>query len=80
MNPFYRGACRDVDEALLHPDPDAPLALDRARALCARCDVRLACLAFAVRTEGLDGVWGGMTAAERARYARADFGSVMRRR
>ena len=44
------------------------------------CDVRLDCLAFALRTEDLDGIWGGLTGAERARYASADFGSVMRRR
>jgi WhiB family transcriptional regulator, redox-sensing transcriptional regulator len=80
MIPFERGACRDLDPAVLHPDLDAPLAVDRARAVCARCELRRECLAFALRTDGLDGVWGGLTAIERARYPRADFASMMRRR
>jgi WhiB family redox-sensing transcriptional regulator len=74
------GACHDIDPAVLHPDLHAPQAVARARTVCARCDVRLECLAFALRTDHLDGIWGGLTAGERARYATADFGSVMRRR
>ena len=77
---FEIGACRDIDPAVLHPDPDIPQAVARARTICARCGMRLECLAFALRTDNLDGVWGGLTAKERARYVSADFGSVMRRR
>lgn len=80
MIPFEVGACRDVDPAVLHPDSDAPQDVARARTLCARCDVRLECLAFSLRTDNLDGIWGGLTAGERARCVTADFGSVMRRR
>ena len=80
MKSFQLGACREVDPAVLHPDLDSPQAVARARTVCARCNVRLECLAFALRTSDLDGIWGGLTAAERARYAGADFGSVMRRR
>jgi len=80
VDSFERGACRDIDPAVLHPDPDAPQAVARARTICARCDVRLECLAFSLQTDHLDGVWGGLTAKERARYATADFGSVMHRR
>jgi len=80
MFAFDAGACRDIDPSILHPDVGTPQAVARARTICARCDVRLECLAFALRTDNLDGVWGGLTATERARYAAADFGSVMRRR
>ena len=80
MDSFELGACRDIDPAVLHPDPESSQAVARARTVCERCAVRLDCLAFALRTNRLDGVWGGLTARERARYTDADFGSVMRRR
>lgn len=80
MPSFELGACRDMDPAVLHPAPDAPQALARARPVCARCGVRLECLAFALRTEGLDGVRVGLTVTERARCTTADFGSVTHRR
>jgi len=73
------GACRNFDPDVFRPDPDSPQAVARARTICARCDVRLECLAFALRTEHLDGIWGGLTETERARYITADFASVMRR-
>lgn len=38
--------------------------IDPAKALCARCDVREPCLAFAIAT-GAQGVWGGLTERER---------------
>jgi WhiB family redox-sensing transcriptional regulator len=37
-----------------------------ARALCARCDVREPCLAFALAHPDLAGIWGGTSARERA--------------
>jgi WhiB family transcriptional regulator, redox-sensing transcriptional regulator len=36
-----------------------------ALAICARCPVREACLAFAVGTGQPDGIWGGQTERER---------------
>ena len=72
--------CRDIDPAVLQPDTDATEAVARARTVCARCEIRLECLALALSTNRLTGVWGGLTAAERERYAGADFGSMMRRR
>lgn len=38
---------------------DAPTDLERAKALCAACPVRLACLAVAVDCQEYAGVWGG---------------------
>ncbi|HEX9711289.1 MAG TPA: WhiB family transcriptional regulator [Actinomycetota bacterium] len=37
----------------------------RAKATCARCPVRQACLAFAIATREPHGVWGGMNETER---------------
>ena len=38
----------------------------KAQAICATCQVRLECLAFALRTGQVHGVWGGTTEGERA--------------
>jgi WhiB family transcriptional regulator, redox-sensing transcriptional regulator len=80
ISAFESGACRDIHSSVVHPDADDQQAMDRARAVCARCDVRLECLAFALRINDLDGIWGGLTAAERARYPKADFASMTHRR
>lgn len=61
-----RGACRDVELALFFPSDD--VGDDRAKRICAHCDVRLDCLALALRTPDLDGIWGGLSARERARF------------
>lgn len=37
----------------------------RAKAVCGRCPVQAACLAYATRTRQPWGVWGGQTSAER---------------
>ena len=66
------GVCRDIDPAVFYPDPDNDQAAKLARSVCAGCEVRLECLALALRTRHLDGVWGGLTAAERARYTNTD--------
>ena len=41
-----------------------------AKSICARCVVREACLDSALRDRERIGVWGGMTARERARLLR----------
>jgi WhiB family transcriptional regulator, redox-sensing transcriptional regulator len=38
---------------------DAPIDLERAKALCAACPLRLTCLAVAVDCQEYAGVWGG---------------------
>jgi WhiB family redox-sensing transcriptional regulator len=37
----------------------------RAKAICSRCDVQSACLAFALKTRIEFGVWGGLNGKER---------------
>ena len=63
-----RGACRDM----AHMDVFFPASGDHAveasaKRICGRCEIRLQCLALALNTAHLDGIWGGLTAAERAR-------------
>lgn len=51
----------------------------QAQAVCARCPVRLDCIAYAMRVENLEprgpyqmrfGIWGGFTPADRRRIAK----------
>jgi len=59
-------ACRASSPDLFFPS--AGRNGDReAKAVCARCPVRSECLAYALRTQQLDGVWGGMNSRERGR-------------
>jgi WhiB family redox-sensing transcriptional regulator len=64
-----RGACRDTAGSVFFPEQGDHAAVAAAKRICAGCAVRLDCLALALHTEHLDGVWGGMTAGERAKYA-----------
>lgn len=62
------GACRHEDPELFFPVvPTGPglVQIDRAKAVCARCEVRAECLRFAVETVQDHGVWGGTSEEER---------------
>ena len=61
-------ACRDLDTAIFFPETDE--AVDAAKAVCATCPVRQACLEFALITRQDDGVWGGLDENERKRVRR----------
>ena len=61
-------ACRSADPELFFPVSDSGKSLEQvaeAKAVCAGCPVRRECLAFALRTEQVHGIWGGTTADER---------------
>lgn len=74
-----RAACRGSRASLFF----APTSSERrdqrrqrerkAKALCAECPVREACLSYALRIEEAYGIWGGLSEAERR-------GLVIRRR
>ena len=67
-------ACRYTDPALFFPVGSTGTAIDRiaaAKAVCASCPVRDACLQFALETKQEDGVWGGTDEDERRRLRRA---------
>ena len=70
MNLSWRqkAACRGVDPDIFYPvsDDDA----GAAKAICAGCPVREACLEYALANRERDGVWGGATERERRRMIR----------
>ncbi len=64
------GACREADPTLFfHPQNERGLSRikrDRAaKAVCARCPVRMECADYAIRAREPYGVWGGLTEEER---------------
>jgi WhiB family redox-sensing transcriptional regulator len=66
-------ACRSADPDLFFPISDSGPALEqaaKAKAICATCRARRECLAFALRTGQVHGIWGGTTEDERAAVRR----------
>ena len=67
-----QGACREADpELFFHPQNERGLARLRrdraAKAVCARCDVRVQCADYAIRAREPYGVRGGLTEEDRER-------------
>ncbi|MER7312672.1 WhiB family transcriptional regulator [Streptomyces halstedii] len=64
-----RGACYGLDvedaEAVFFPGPRDHEEIAEAKELCGWCPVRRDCLDFALEHSLKDGVWGGLTEAER---------------
>jgi WhiB family transcriptional regulator, redox-sensing transcriptional regulator len=70
-------ACRSADPDLFFPISDSGPAAKQAaeaKAICATCRVQRECLAFALRTEQVHGIWGGTTESERAAARRTTLG------
>lgn len=63
-----RAACRGVDPDSFYPASDEEA--EAAKAICAVCPVREACLEYALANRERDGVWGGATERERRRIVR----------
>jgi WhiB family redox-sensing transcriptional regulator len=64
-----KGACRGIDPEVFYPGDDDDEA-DEAKAICALCAVRQACLEHALAAREKEGVWGGATERERRRIIR----------
>jgi WhiB family redox-sensing transcriptional regulator len=81
-----RGACREADTDLFfHPQNERGLARLRrdraAKAVCARCSVRIECADYAIRAREPYGVWGGLTEEDRERiYVRIALSQFPRQR
>ncbi len=64
-------ACRDATNGLFYrpivgeSDEQRHDRVRRAKAICAECSVREACLAYALRVREPLGIWGGLTELER---------------
>ena len=61
--------CAQVDSELFYPEAGAPNR--DAKQVCAGCNVRAECLAYAIAHRERCGVWGGTTERERRRMRRA---------
>ncbi len=66
-----QAACSGVDSDLFFPaSEDDVQATNQAKAICAECPVREACLQYALATNQSAGVWGGLDAGDRRRMRR----------
>jgi WhiB family redox-sensing transcriptional regulator len=59
-----RAACQGLPDEYFFPPPKVRI-LDTTRRNCAGCEVRLDCLAYALNYCEDDGIWGGLSEAER---------------
>ena len=72
-------ACRSAEPDLFFPISDSGPAREQtatAKAICATCQVRRECLAFALQTGQTYGIWGGTTEHERAAVRRRTASSL----
>jgi WhiB family redox-sensing transcriptional regulator len=66
-----RAACLPFPSVLFFGLDDSETPAERAareleaKEICARCDVRLECLEYALTTKEPYGIWGGLTEVER---------------
>ncbi|MFE1451911.1 WhiB family transcriptional regulator [Streptomyces olivaceoviridis] len=79
-----KAACRGLNPALFYPDVNHADQVKRARAVCAECPVRRACLTEAMRAEeklrpsAREGIRGGLTGRERYLLERGALKSARR--
>ncbi|MEU9245732.1 WhiB family transcriptional regulator [Streptomyces sp. NPDC048385] len=80
------GVCHGMDpddaDATFFPLPRDHEAIAEAKALCAQCPVKRDCLNYALENVLKEGIWGGLTEAERRPWhdglpQRLDYGRVL---
>jgi WhiB family transcriptional regulator, redox-sensing transcriptional regulator len=59
-----RAACHGLPDEYFFPPPKVRV-LDQTRRICGSCEVRKECLAYALHYSEDDGIWGGLSEAER---------------
>jgi WhiB family redox-sensing transcriptional regulator len=78
-----RAACRTLPPELFFPlgelEEEAVGQAEEAKAVCAECPVRTACLEFALATNQPYGIWGGANASERRSIRRRRMAERRRR-
>jgi WhiB family redox-sensing transcriptional regulator len=65
-----RAACRGIDVEIFYPATEEEDDAEPAKAVCAECPVRQACLEHALASREREGIWGGTTERERRRILR----------
>lgn len=60
-----QAACLDADPDLFVGDDVTPIERERAVAICHGCPVREECLAYALDTRQMFGIWGGLDERQR---------------
>jgi len=68
------GLCAEIDPELFYPESGAPNR--DAKRVCAGCEVRAECLAYALAHRERHGVWGGTTERERRRMRHTVTGGI----
>nr|WP_315986786.1 WhiB family transcriptional regulator [Streptomyces sp. Isolate_219] len=69
----HQAVCREVEPELFFPAGSTGphlLQIEEAKAVCRRCPVMQHCGEWALTTRMQDGVWGGMSEAERTTVLR----------
>lgn len=56
---------------IFFPEEPGRGAPKEAKLVCAGCNVKAECLAYALRNNERDGIWGGLTDRERRKYLKA---------
>lgn len=73
MDWVHEAACLEHDPEIFFPSGTTGPAwqeLERAKAICRQCPVRVHCLQWALDTGQDSGVWGGLSEHERRRGSR----------
>jgi len=65
---FAAGLCAQTDPEAFFPEKGG--TTQPAKRICNRCEVRQECLAWALDTGQLAGVWGGLSERERRKIQR----------
>jgi WhiB family redox-sensing transcriptional regulator len=65
-----QAACRGLEVEVFYPATEDEADAAEAKAVCAVCPVRQACLEHALAHREREGVWGGTTERERRRIVR----------
>ncbi|MFD7552869.1 MULTISPECIES: WhiB family transcriptional regulator [unclassified Streptomyces] len=71
---FLGAACIGHEPELFFPRGESERweqSIEKAKHICGSCTIRVDCLRHAVDNSEADGVWGGLTPAERRRFRRA---------
>jgi WhiB family redox-sensing transcriptional regulator len=64
-----RALCAQTDPDAFFPPQGTPG--HEPKQICRRCEVRAECLEYALRHDQRHGIWGGLSAGQRRRLARA---------